>query len=89
MHDYTTNIHTIENMARLSPYVGVKGKSLSHMVSTKVYFVPVFRVLQSSQSYKPSHRYYRLTRLTLGPTISARRSRLSVVSRVDQFKIDS
>jgi hypothetical protein len=47
MHDYTTNIHTIENMARLSPYVGVKGKSLSHMVSTKVYFVPVFRVLQS------------------------------------------
>jgi hypothetical protein len=36
MHDYTTNIHTIENMAGLSPYVGVKGKSPSHMVSTRV-----------------------------------------------------
>jgi len=53
------------------------------LVRTMVPFVPVSRVLHSSQSRRPSFGHCRLTGLTPGPTTFARKSRLSVVSRVN------
>ena len=78
MHDYA------ENMARLR-YDGVKGKNHPH---GKNYGLICTCITGSTKFPKLSTVFWILPayKTTLGPIISTRQSRLSVVSRFDQFK---
>jgi len=69
----------------LNPGVGVRGNS-AIQVRTMVSFVPVLRVLPSSQSFQPLSNIYRVTGVLPFQLISVGKSRLGVVSRINQFK---